>query len=392
MIEQIELRDNGKSKILYYDGVAFMVGDVIYEIFQDYKKGMSFDEISRNLEANRNICIDGDRINQTVLTSLSDLKRKSEESIERRYIKFQVRIMGQEMLYRLTGKLAGLFDRRLFIALMLLSIAVSGGFTWYLLSSLDSFTYKSLMLDYNATMGQNTWIIAGIYVLMPLFLLLHEFGHATASRAFRIDAKEIGFGFYIIFPVLYADVTHVWSLTRNRKIAVNLGGVYFQFLCNLVIVALFFSVPVLHGFLKVLFISNSLIAVFSLNPFLRNDGYWVYSDLFGVPNLLKQSFQLPARIWRRKEPLVLPRDLALIAYSIANYSFIIFGTYYFFGYYLAANIVSVIRIFSVDLRAFNIDRAFFLFRFFLVQALLIYFFYYKGKQGYLLIRHKTQKK
>ncbi len=392
MIDKIELRDNGDSKILYYDGVAFLVGDVIYAIFQDYKKGIPFDEISRNLETSRNIRIDGDRINQTVLTSIDDLKRKSEESIDRRYIKFQLKIVGQKNLSRITGKLAGLFNRQLFVSLMTIGILASIAFTFYLLESLGSFSYKSLMLDYNATMGKNTWIIAGIYIIMPCFLLLHEFGHATASRAFRIDAKEIGFGFYVIFPVLYADVTHVWSLSRQRKIAVNLGGVYFQLLCNLIIVLLFWMAPPIQPFLKVLFISNSLIALFSLNPFLRNDGYWVYSDLFDVPNLLKQSFQLPARIWAGNDPLRLPRDLALILYSIANYSFIIVGTYYFFGFYLPGNIASAVRIFSGDFGAFNWDRAFFLFRFFLVQALLLYFFYYKGKQGYLLIRHKTQKK
>jgi hypothetical protein len=48
-----------------------------------------------------------------------------------------------------------------------------------------------------------------------------------------------------------------------------------------------------------LFLELDAIILFSLNPFLRFDGYWLCSDLLGVPNLRSRSRLLMKTLWNR---------------------------------------------------------------------------------------------
>jgi len=54
-----------------------------------------------------------------------------------------------------------------------------------------------------------------VFIGYILSLIIHEIGHATATASMGKRAKEIGFGFYIIFPVFYTDVTSVWSMKKK---------------------------------------------------------------------------------------------------------------------------------------------------------------------------------
>ncbi len=58
------------------------------------------------------------------------------------------------------------------------------------------------------------WHLAVFYPIVFCILMIHEMGHAAAGRRFGIKPKEIGAGLYLIFPVLYTDVTEVWRLSK----------------------------------------------------------------------------------------------------------------------------------------------------------------------------------
>lgn len=113
--------------------------------------------------------------------------------------------------------------------------------------------------------------------------ILHEIGHASAAARFNLKVPEIGFGFYWVLPVFFTDVTEAWLLRPSERVIINLGGVYFEciYVAALGVLALISRSPVLLlAFYIILFnvISN-------LVPFFRTDGYWIYSDIFGLNNL-----------------------------------------------------------------------------------------------------------
>jgi len=134
-------------------------------------------------------------------------------------------------------------------------------------------------------------------VVLFFSVLFHELGHLSACRFFRCTHGEVRFGLYLVFPVLYANVTPAWQLTRKARVVVDLGGVYFQLL---LILPLF----LLHRHTQdplwlFLFLELDGMILFALNPFLRFDGYWLCSDLLGVANLRSRSRRLFRVLLRR---------------------------------------------------------------------------------------------
>lgn len=129
------------------------------------------------------------------------------------------------------------------------------------------------------------------YVLFLLILFCHELGHAAAAFNYGVRPKDLGFGLYFIFPVFFTNVTDIWELNTLKRIIVNIGGIYFQLLINLLLITLtwFGLSPTI---VEKLFIINSISIIICLVPFLRYDGYWIVSDLCRIPNLKKKASSL----------------------------------------------------------------------------------------------------
>ncbi len=190
------------------------------------------------------------------------------------------------------------------------------------------------------------------YLLILFSVLFHEFGHLSACTYFNCPHGEIRFGLYLVFPVFYANVSPAWRLSRKQRIVVDLGGMYFQMLLT---IPLFFLFHATGGPLwRLLFLELDAMILFSLNPFLRFDGYWLCSDLLGVPNLGSRSRLLMRRLWGRllggpsieEAPLLKIRPgarLGLAIYAI--------GTYLFGGLVL----VFLCRILPARIQAFPAD-------------------------------------
>lgn len=124
-------------------------------------------------------------------------------------------------------------------------------------------------------------------LLIGLSMLIHELGHIAACRQFGIKHGAIGFGFYFIFPVVYADITQVWNATKPQRIIANAGGIYAELIySSLLIVAFIFGNNPSFLLASVSVFIKSLT---ELNPFIRYDGYWLLSDITNTPNLMKKS-------------------------------------------------------------------------------------------------------
>jgi putative peptide zinc metalloprotease protein len=110
----------------------------------------------------------------------------------------------------------------------------------------------------------------------------HEFGHAAGLRYGGGKVRGMGVGLYLIYPVVYTDVTDEYRLGRWGKVRTDLGGFYF----NLIFASAVFAVYALTGqpFLLVSVLLTDLEIVQQLMPFTRLDGYWILADLTGIPD------------------------------------------------------------------------------------------------------------
>lgn len=145
--------------------------------------------------------------------------------------------------------------------------------------------------------------LLGAFGLLASATLFHEFGHAAACRYGGGKPGAIGAGVYMFFPAFYTDVTDSYRLSRRARIRVDLGGVYFNclWIIGAAVVYRFHPYP---PALVILAFSN-LTIIQQLLPIVRLDGYWVLSDLVGVPDLfarIRPAFR-SIRHWRKPTDL-----------------------------------------------------------------------------------------
>ncbi|TBU94402.1 HlyD family efflux transporter periplasmic adaptor subunit [Phytopseudomonas dryadis] len=142
-------------------------------------------------------------------------------------------------------------------------------------------------------------------VTLSLTKVLHEFGHAYTCKRYGCRVPTMGVAFLVLWPVLYTDASGAWRLTsRRQRLAIGAAGMGVE-LCLAAWATLAWSfLP--DGMLRsAAFMLASttwiLTLAVNLNPLMRFDGYFLFSDLLDVPNLQERAFAL-AR-WRLRETL-----------------------------------------------------------------------------------------
>ena len=169
-------------------------------------------------------------------------------------------------------------------------------------------------------------------VAIVLVKLAHELAHAYTAKYFGLKVPIMGVAFIIIWPLLYTDTTDAWRLAdRKQRIKIGMAGV----LAELTIAAYatffwnFFEPGSIKSTLFLLATATWLVSLgVNLNPFMRFDGYYLLSDLWGVSNLQPRAFAL-GRWYLRKAflgiadpaPEILPRkrQRLLFVYALATW-------------------------------------------------------------------------
>jgi nucleoid-associated protein YgaU len=142
-------------------------------------------------------------------------------------------------------------------------------------------------------------------------LAFHELGHAAAARYGGATPGTLGAGIYLVWPVFYTDVTDSYRLDRRGRLRTDLGGVYFNVLFVLGAAAAYLAT----GFqpLAVFLLLSQLETLQQFLPLLRLDGYYVVSDLVGVPNLFAYMGPVLARLTRQGGPQIRRQAQAKLA-------------------------------------------------------------------------------
>ena len=122
---------------------------------------------------------------------------------------------------------------------------------------------------------------------------LHELGHSLACAYFRVSCQEIGLLFLFFTPCLYCETTDSWKLkSKWQRAAIASAGMYVELILASIAAAIWLATHegVLHNIASSIMIVCSIgTLLINVNPFLRYDGYYILSDVWGVPNLAEQS-------------------------------------------------------------------------------------------------------
>lgn len=257
------------------------------------------------------------------------------------YLHLRFTLFTQEMIRPLTCGLHFLFYPRILIPGLSACLAFAAYF--YLFATVPGFEIAAIGME-------NLLAIYGIYLLSTL---IHELGHSAACYHFGARPGHIGFGLYLYFPVFYTDVSDVWKLKRTERAAVDIGGIYFQLLMLPMLYCLYLAYDNTVFLYAIYLLTFSCLT--ALNPLFRFDGYWLVSDLAGIPNLRKRSWHVLKDVVERFSGTSkdarsrVPRLSVRMMYFLYIYAAVSNMFFLFFIYELGTNLPAIFHEYPTNL-------------------------------------------
>ncbi|MEN1678840.1 MAG: site-2 protease family protein [Planctomycetota bacterium] len=136
--------------------------------------------------------------------------------------------------------------------------------------------------------------LVGLLIAFVAVKVVHELAHALACRAVGARCHEIGVLLVAMVPCLYCDVSDAWMVrSRWRRMLVSAAGMYAELVVAVVCAWLWMATPgegpLAAALLSLMVACGVSTLLFNANPLLKLDGYYLLSDLTGVPNLHERS-------------------------------------------------------------------------------------------------------
>lgn len=200
--------------------------------------------------------------------------------------------------------------------------------------------------------------LAQFIVVISLVKVVHELAHAVTCRRLGGECREIGVMLLLGVPTLYCDVSDAWLMPqRYKRILISAAGILAELaIASLATVLwLFAADPVLSQWCMIVMVVCSINTLLvNGNPLMRYDGYFILSDLVGVPNLASRaSFAMRSLVrrclWNERTPSRVTDDahqapwLSLYAVLSLGYRVSVFVTLGWLAYrFMASHQVAII--------------------------------------------------
>lgn len=132
-----------------------------------------------------------------------------------------------------------------------------------------------------------------LWMVFPAIKLLHELGHAIATKRGGGEVHDLGLMLLVLVPVPYVDASASTVFkSKTERALVGAGGM----LVELFVAALAFYMWLIVEpgatravLFNIMFVAGVSTVIFNGNPLLRYDGYYILSDLMEAPNLAQRA-------------------------------------------------------------------------------------------------------
>ena len=156
---------------------------------------------------------------------------------------------------------------------------------------------------------------------------VHEAGHAIACARVGAKPKGAGINFLFLAPLPYVDASNLWSIPNKwHRALVGAAGMLFEI--TLAAIAMIGACTFENPSIRYLCFSIATLGTFTTvafngNPFMRYDGYYIFVDLAGRPNLWQDAAKAMKTFfaaWLLKDQSITRSSLPLLSYGIASWA------------------------------------------------------------------------
>ena len=273
-ILRFDTSSNEEQYILCYENRRWQVAELVYLICNEIDGEKTSKEIADSLSVSEKVVesvVNDFLANKGLLVNTHAPKTSKKENLNK-YLWLKIPLIKGEYILK-TKFLKVLYNKKLMISLISLSILIQ----------IVSYINTLSLNDFLTLNVLNLSSVPLMFIILFLSLLTHELGHMAAFMKYDMVPGNIGFGMYFTAPALFSDVSSAWKLSRKQRVLVDIGGMYFEFLFNTILCIL--GLVINNSFYIYISFLSQINILRNLNPFLKYDGYWVATDLLGIPNL-----------------------------------------------------------------------------------------------------------
>lgn len=279
---------SGLREAPYYvrraDGEVVQMSRLLYVLAEHARPGRSLEEIGRGAGAELQLNIRPEQVQYVLEQKLHPLglvagADGSEPKLERidplLALRFRVGVVRPRAVQAIAAPLAVLFRVPVMVAVLAGLLALDG---WLV-------AVHGIGRGLSHVISQPTLMLL-LVAITYASLAFHECGHAAACLRGGARPGAIGIGVYLVWPVLYTDVTDSYRLGKRGRLRTDLGGVYFNGVFALALGVAY----LVSGFEPLLLavVGQHLIVLDQFLPWVRLDGYYVVADLIGVSDLFSR--------------------------------------------------------------------------------------------------------
>lgn len=154
------------------------------------------------------------------------------------------------------------------------------------------------------------------WFLFGAMAFFHESAHGMTCKQFGGNVEKIEFLLMYFAPTFACDVTQVWVVgDRKARLATIISGIWFDLIiCFLATTIWWTTAPGMwvHDFAyKVIMVTGIGVTLLNLNPLIKLDGYYMFSELIGEADLKERS-TLYVSEWVKKNIFALPVEVEFV--------------------------------------------------------------------------------
>ena len=161
--------------------------------------------------------------------------------------------------------------------------------------------------------GKTGWDIFEFWFLFGAMAFCHETAHGMTCKHNGANVEAIEFLLMFFSPTFVCDCSQIWVLgNRRERLHTIVAGLWFDLIiCFVATTFWWFSAPgmFIHDFAyKVMMVTGIGVTLLNLNPLIKLDGYYIFSEIVQEVDLYERARAYLAD-WTRKHLYRLPVEV-----------------------------------------------------------------------------------
>lgn len=146
--------------------------------------------------------------------------------------------------------------------------------------------------------------LAEFWFLFLILAFFHESAHGLTCKHYGGEVHRMGFHLIYLTPAFFVDVSEAWVYaSRWQRLITILAGIGIElFFCGLATVV-WWGTPAGSGAhdlaYKIMLITGVAVVVVNMNPLIKLDGYYAFSEIVGFADIKEKSTAYLSQLTRR---------------------------------------------------------------------------------------------